>query len=136
MRLNAYLNFDGQCEAAFNFYERCLGGKIEAMIPYAGTPTEEHMAPEMRNKILHARLIAGKDVLMGSDSTHDRYEAPKCFAVSLQTDDPAEAEHLFYALAENGIVQMPIQETFWAHRFGMLTDQFGVPWMVNCQKAV
>ncbi|HZF40684.1 MAG TPA: VOC family protein [Blastocatellia bacterium] len=135
MQLNPYLNFNGQCEAAFKFYERSLGGKIEAMITHASMPAEEYAAPEWRNKILHARLIVGDDVLMGSDVPPDRYEAPKSFAVSLQIDGPAEAERIFHALAENGIVQMPIQQTFWAARFGMLVDQFGIPWMVNCEKA-
>jgi len=135
MQLGPYLNFNGQCEAAFKFYEKCLGGKIEVMITFAGTPAEEHAPPELRNKILHARLIVGGDALMGSDAPPDRYEAPKGFSVSLQIDDPAEAERIFHALAENGIVQMPIQQTFWADRFGMLVDQFGIPWMVNCGKA-
>ena len=135
MELSPYLNFGGQCEAAFKFYERCLGGKIEAMITYAGTPAEEHAPPELRNKILHARLIVGGNALMGSDAPPDRYEASKSFSVSLQIDDPADAERIFHSLAENGIVQMPIQQTFWADRFGMLVDQFGVPWMVNCGKA-
>ena len=135
MRLNPYLNFSGQCEAAFKFYERCLGGKIEAMIPHAGTPAEEHVKPEWRDKILHARLIVGNDVLMGSDAPPDRYEEPRSFAVSLQIDAPTDAERVFHALAENGIVQMPIQETFWADRFGMLVDQFGIPWMINCEGA-
>ena len=134
MRLNPYLNFNGQCEAAFKFYERVLGGKIEAMITFAGTPAEEHAPPELRNKILHARLIVGGDALMGSDAPPDRHETPKGFSVSLQIDEPADAERIFHALAENGIVQMPIQQTFWADRFGMLVDQFGVPWMVNCGK--
>jgi PhnB protein len=134
MQLSPYLNFNGQCEAAFKFYERVLGGKIEAMIPYAGTPAEDHAPPELRNKILHARLIVGSDALMGSDAPPDRYDAPKGFSVSLQIDDPADAERIFHALTENGIVQMPIQQTFWADRFGMLVDQFGVAWMVNCGK--
>ena len=134
MRLSPYLNFNGQCEAAFKFYERCLGGKIEAMITYAGTPAEEHAPPELRNKILHARLIVGGDALMGSDAPPDRHETPKGFSVSLQIDDPADAERIFHALAENGVVQLPIQQTFWAERFGMLVDQFGIPWMVNCGK--
>jgi PhnB protein len=132
MQLNPYLNFNGQCEAAFKFYERCLGGKIEAMIPHAGTPAGEYAPPEWRDKILHASLILGDDVLMGSDAPPDRYEAPKGFSVSLQINDPADAERIFHALAENGVVQLPIQETFWATRFGMLVDQFGIPWMVNC----
>jgi PhnB protein len=135
MQLSPYLNFNGQCEAAFKFYERVLGGKIEAMITYAGTPAEEHAPPELRNKILHARLIVGGDALMGTDESPDRYQSPKSFSVSLQIDDPADAERIFHALAENGIVQLPIQQTFWAERFGMLVDQFGIPWMVNCGKA-
>jgi PhnB protein len=134
MQLSPYLNFNGQCEAAFKFYEQVLGGKIEAMITYAGTPAEEHAPPELRNKILHARLIVGSDALMGSDAPPDRYDAPKSFSVSLQIDDPADAERIFHALAEKGIVQLPIQQTFWAERFGMLVDQFGIPWMVNCGK--
>jgi len=133
MRLNPYLNFNGQCEAAFKFYERCLGGKIEAMLTHAGTPVEEHVPAEWRNKILHARLIVGDDVLMGSDAPPNRYEAPKGFSVSLQIKDTGDAERIFHALAENGVVQMPIQQTFWATRFGMLVDQFGIPWMINCE---
>jgi PhnB protein len=131
--MNAYLTFNGQCEAAFKFYEQCLSGKIEAMLTHAGTPAEEHVPSEWRNKILHARLIVGDEVLMGSDAPPGRYEKPKGFSVSLQIKDPADAERIFQALAENGTVQMPIQKTFWAARFGMLVDQFGIPWMINCE---
>lgn len=132
MQLNPYLIFNGQCEAAFKFYEQCLGGKIEAMMPHAGTPAEEHTPAEWRNKILHACLTVGNDVLMGSDAPPDHYEQPKGFSVSLQIKDPAEAERVFNALAENGKVAMPLQKTFWATRFAMLTDRFGIPWMINC----
>ena len=135
MQLNPYLTFNGQCETAFKFYERSLGGKIEAMLPHAGTPVEEHVPAEWRSKILHARLIVGDEVLMGSDAPPERYEQPKGFSVSLQTKDPAEAERIFSALATNGTVRMPLQKTFWAARFGMLVDQFGIPWMVNCEAA-
>src|SRR5687767_11477129 len=117
MQVNAYLNFNGQCEAAFKFYEQCLGGKIEAMFTHAGSPVAEYAPAEWGDKILHASLIVGGGVLMGSDAPPDRYETPRGFAVSLQIDDPREAERVFHALAENGIVQMPIQETFWANRF-------------------
>jgi PhnB protein len=134
MQLNPYLTFNGQCEAAFKFYEQCLGGKIVAMLPHAGTPAEEHVPAEWRNKIMHARLIVGDDVLMGSDAPPDRYEGSKGFSVTLGVDNPAEAERVFNALAEKGTVQMPIQETFWAARFGMLVDRFGIPWMINCEK--
>ena len=135
MRLNPYLNFNGQCEAAFKFYERCLGGKIVAMIPHAGTPSEEYAPPEWRDKILHASLVGGDTMLMGSDAPPDHYETPKGSSVAIQIADPAEAERVFHALAENGIVQAPIQQTFWAARFGMLVDQFGIPWMINWEGA-
>ena len=133
MQISTYLLFDGQCEEAFKFYEKCLGGKIESMIPHAGTPAEAQMPPEMRNKILHARLSVGDQVLMGSDCPPGRYDQPKGFSVSLEVKDPAEAERIFNALAENGNVKMPIQKTFWASRFGMAVDRFGTPWMINCE---
>lgn len=134
MQLNPYLSFNGNCEAAFQFYARCLGGKIEAMIPHEGTPMAEHVPSEWRNKILHARLIAGDSALMGSDTSPERYEEPKGFSVSINIANPADAERVFHALAESGTVRMPIQQTFWAIRFGMLVDQFGIPWMINCEQ--
>ena len=134
MQLNPYLTFNGQCEAAFKFYEKVLGGKIEAMIPHAGTPAEEHVSADWRDKIIHARLVVGDKILMGSDAPPEHYEQMKGFSVSLGIEKPADADRIFGALAENGTVQMPIQETFWAQRFGMLVDRFGTPWMINCDK--
>ena len=133
MQLNPYLTFNGECEAAFKFYEQCLGGKIEAIMTHAGTPAAEHVPPEWRNKILHARLVVNGEVLMGSDAPPEHYEKPQGFSVSLQTKDPADAERIFHALAQNGKVKMPLQKTFWAARFGMLVDRFGTPWMINCE---
>ena len=91
--------------------------------------------PEGHSKIMHTSLIVGDQELMGSDSPSEYYEEAKGFSVSLNLDNPVDAERIFHALAENGTVKMPFQETFWAHRFGMLVDQFGIPWMVNCEKA-
>ncbi len=133
MRLNSYLFFNGQCEAAFKYYEQCLGGKIEQMLPHAGTPAETQVPPEWRNKIMHARLTIGDQVLMGTDAPPGRFQKPQGFSVSLDVKDVAAAERIFQALAQNGSVQMPLQKTFWAERFGMLVDQFGIPWMVNCE---
>ena len=135
MQLNPYLMFPGQCEAAFKFYEKVLGGKIEAMLPNEGSPMAEHVAPEWRNKIMHARLTVGDTILMGSDAPPDRYEQMRGFSVTLNIDEAKQAERVFSALSENGTIQMPIQETFWAVRFGMLVDQFGTPWMINCEQA-
>jgi PhnB protein len=134
MQLNPYLNFDGKCEAAFKFYEKVLGGKIQAMMTFEGTPMGERVSPEWRKKIIHARLTVGDEVLMGSDCPPDHFQPMKGFSVTLGIDSPAEAERVFHALAEKGTVQMPIQETFWARRFGSLVDQFGTPWMINCEK--
>jgi PhnB protein len=134
METNTYLMFNGQCETAFKFYEQCLGGKITLMQTHGDSPMAEHVSPEWRDKIIHARLTLGDNVLMGSDVPPEHYAKPQGFSVALHTTDTAEAERVFHALAENGTVQMPIQETFWAHRFGMLVDQFGFPWMVNHEK--
>jgi PhnB protein len=105
------------------------------MVTHAGTPAEEQVPAESRNKIIHACLIVGDDVLRGSDAPPDRYEESKGFSVTVRVDDPTDAERIFDALAKNGTVKMPIQKTFWAVRFGMLVDQFGIPWMVNCEQA-
>ncbi len=136
MHINPYLTFNGNCEAAFKVYEQVLRGKIEAMIPHTGTPAEAQVPPEWRDKIMHVRLSAGDEVLMGSDAPPQYYEPMKGFSVSLQVKDPAEADRLFQALAEDGTVRMPIQKTFWAERFGMCVDRFGTPWMINCDAAV
>jgi PhnB protein len=133
--MNPYLLFNGRCEEAFQFYSQCLGGKIEAMMPFAGTPAEQEVPPEFRNNIIHACLTVGDQVLMASDAPPGRYEEPKGFSVSLNVKNPADAERVFQALAENGKVQMPLQQTFWAARFGMAVDRFGIPWMVNCEQA-
>lgn len=135
MRLNPHLSFGGQCEAAFQFYERCLGGKILTLLTYANSPMAEQVPPEWRGKILHATLTVGDSVLMGADVLPERFEQPKGFQVLLAIDDPVDAERIFQALAENGTVQMPLQKTFWAVRFGVLVDQFGVPWEINCEQA-
>ena len=135
MQLNPHLHFNGECEAAFKFYEQCLGGKITFMMPHEGTPVGDQVPGAWRKKILHASLKVGDDVLMGADSPPDHYQKPQGFSVTLGMQDPAEAERIFHALAENGTVQMPLQETFWAARFGMLIDRFGIPWMINCEQA-
>ena len=136
MQTNPYLLFNGQCEAAFKFYEQCLNGKIEALQTFEGTPAANHVPGEWRKKILHASLtLPDNQVLMGSDPPPGNYEPPKGFSVAVNTNSVDEAERIFGALAENGTVKMPMQQTFWADRFGMLTDRFGTPWLVNCAKA-
>jgi len=134
MQLNPYLSFDGRCEAAFKFYEKALGGNIVAMMTYADTPMKDQVPAEQQGKIVHARMTIGDEVLMGGDAPPAQYAPPKGITVTLGIDDPAEAERVFKALSEGGTVTMAIAETFWARRFGMLVDQFGIPWMVNCER--
>jgi PhnB protein len=135
MQLNAYLEFDGQCGAAFKFYQRCLGGEIVAMMTFGETVARDHVPAEFHDKIMHARLQVGDQVLMGSDTTPEHpYEGVKGASVALNVATPEEAERTFDALSASGNVVMPLQQTFWAARFGMFVDQFGVPWMINCEQ--
>lgn len=138
MQLNPYLFFNGQCRSAFEFYEQCLGGKMTAMMTYGESPESsmtDHLPPEWHDKIMHVGLMIGDQELMGSDSLPEYYQEPKGFSVSISLNNPAEAERIFDTLAKNGTVQMPFQQTFWAYRFGMVVDQFGIPWMINCDQA-
>lgn len=135
MQLSPYLSFNGCCQAAFKFYEQCLGGKIESMMPYEGSPMAAEVSPEWADKVMHAEFRLGENVLMGSDCMPDKYEETKGASIMIAINNPAEAERAFQALAKNGTVTMPIQETFWATKFGMLVDQFGIPWMINCDQA-
>jgi PhnB protein len=135
MQLNPYLNFNGQCEAAFQFYERCFGGKIVSMVTFDGAGDASQLPAGWGKKIMHAHMVAGEQVLMGADAPPGRYEQPQGFSMSIHVEQPAEAERVFHALAENGKVQMPLQQTSWAPKFGMVVDQFGIPWIVNCAAA-
>jgi PhnB protein len=135
MRLTPYLMFNGQCEEAFKFYEQCLGGKIVAMFTFGEMPGEENIPAGCHDRIMHASLHVGDAALMGSDCPPEMFEKPQGSYVSLHIDDPAEAERIYHSLADGGTVRMPIGETFWAARFGMLVDRFGTPWMINCEKA-
>ncbi len=147
MKLNTYLFFDGQCEAAFKFYAQCLNGHVEAMMKYGdmpAAPAGEHASdaqgcsgpgPQDAGRIMHVSLKIGDMLLMGSDTPSGQAESAKGFSVSANVDSAEEAERVFKALSENGTVKLPIGPTFWALRFGMLVDQFGTPWMVNCEQA-
>ena len=134
MQLSTYLYFNGDCEAALKFYEQCLGAKIDGLMKFRGSPAAETVPPDWLDKVLHARLIVGRNELMASDAPPGHYEGQKGFSISISVNDPAEAERLFRDLSEKGKVTMPMQQTFWAVRFGMAVDRFGIPWMVNCEQ--
>jgi PhnB protein len=125
--------FKGDCEAALNFYEQTLGAKIETLMKNAGSPAEEHMPPEWREKVLHARFTIDGHVVMASDAPPGHQKEPQGFSLSLSFDNTAKGEEIFNKLAEGGFTQMPFGPTFWAKGFGMCVDRFGIPWMVNCE---
>jgi len=133
MKVNPYIFFNGNCQEAFAFYAKVTGGKIEAMMPHAGTPAEAHVPAEWKDKIMHANMTIGDTLLMASDAMPGHYSKPQGFSVSLQVEDAAEGERIFNALADGGKINMPYQKTFWADGFGMLVDRFDIPWMINCQ---
>jgi PhnB protein len=136
MELTPYLTFDGRCREAFEHYARVTGGTIEMMLSHTESPVADQVPKEWGPMIMHARLRVGNGVLMGSDAPPDRRQTPQGFSVSLGVEKPAEAERIFNGLADGGSVTMPLQQTFWAERFGMCVDRFGIPWMVNCEGAV
>lgn len=135
MDISTYLYFDGNCEPAFKFYEGALGGRIAMMLKYADAPSDQPVSAGTENRIMHARLLTHGRMLMGSDAPAGRFAKPQGFSVALNVDSPEEAERVFAALAEGGEVHHPLMETFFAHKFGMLQDQFGVAWLVNCEKS-
>jgi PhnB protein len=133
MNITLHISFPGTCEAAFRFYQRCLGGEMATMLTWGDSPSAEMVPPEWRGKICHATLRLGKATLAGADPPPQAQERPGGFQILLEVEDAARAEQVFAALAENGAIKMPLQKTFWTERFGILVDQFGVQWEVQPQ---
>lgn len=137
MQLVTYLFFKNQAAEAFEFYRQCLGGKIVIKVTFGEMADGDKVAAEARDLMAHVRLAVGDAVLMASDwhmPSGEPYPGIHGNAVSLGVARPEEAERLFARLGEGGKVTMPIGETPWAHRFGMLVDGYGVHWMVTCEK--
>ncbi len=130
-RWNVHLSFDGRCEEAFRFYEDCLGARIHYMLAYGDSPMAGQVPEGFRRKILHGTLALNDLVITGADAVPDEYRKPQGFAVLLQAGTKEEAERVFGKLSHGGAVSMPLQETFWTARFGMLVDVYGVPWIVQ-----
>ena len=133
MQVNPYLSFNGQCEAAFKFYEQVLGGQLGDIFRYAGTPMEHQVPTDWQDKVMHGSVTVGGQALMGGDVAPDRYEAPTGFSLSIHIKGAAEAERIFHQLRQAGKMVMPLEKTFWAERFGMVIDRFGIPWLINCE---
>jgi PhnB protein len=133
MQIENYLTFGGNCEEALNFYAQCLGGKILDLKRFEGSPMDNNELPAgWKNKVLHATFEAEGARFMASDGMPGM--PPPVyggFSMSVYTDDKAKAERIFNALSQGGKVTMPFAPPFWGGMFGMLTDKFGVPWMVS-----
>jgi len=135
MQMTPYLNFSGQCEEAFTFYAQCLGGKVGTVFRYDGTPLAGQVSSDWQDKVMHGSVTVGGVEIMGADVAPLGYEAPKGFSLSLQITDTTEAERVFRELSQDGTVVLPLEQTFWAARFGMVVDRFGIPWLINCEGA-
>ena len=133
MQMSPYLSFAGRCEEAFQFYERCLGGRMGPIFHYAGSPMAGEVPAAFLDKVMHGSVTLGEQVLMGADVLPQQYEAPKGFSLSLQIRSPVDAERAFRELADGGKIVMQLEKTFWAERFGVLVDRFGIRWIVNCE---
>ena len=133
MQINPYLSFNGLCEAAFTFYARVFGGQVGALFRYAGSPMAEQAPPDWQDKVMHGSVTIGALELNGADILPKHYEQPQGFSLSIQIKDATKAEQIFDELSRDGSVAMSLENTFWAERFGMVTDRFGVSWMINCE---
>ena len=132
MDVSPYLDFNGDCEAAFTFYEQCLGAHLGPIFRYEGTPMADQVPPGWGQKVMHASLVVGNRELLGADVTPDRYQVPRGVSLCLQLSDTNDAERVFQQLGANGRIIVPLAQTFWAARFGMVMDRFGITWLINC----
>ena len=131
MQFIPYLGFNGNCREALEFYAKVLHAELELM-EFGGSPAEQHVPAEAKNQILHGNLtLKGTSILMASDAGGMPYEKMQGMSVAIVLDDTDEAERIFKELSEGGNVTMPMEPTFWAKRFGMGTDLYGTPWMIN-----
>ncbi len=130
MRFTPYLSFNGNCAEAFQYYEQLLGTRSAMIMKWGDSPIADQVSPKWGDKVIHATLEHDGAQLAGADD--EEYRNPQGFYVTLDVEDPAEAERIFAGLAEQGEIRMPLTETFWARRFGMVVDRFGIPWMVKC----
>ncbi|MFZ7814315.1 VOC family protein [Acinetobacter lwoffii] len=145
MQLNHYLNFQGQAEAAFNFYKSVFGGEFSSLSRYGDMPTEEGvtLSEADKNKILHISLPINEFTELMASDTNDQFCAQTntvftqsnnhYISINLDASEQAEAQRLFNALSVNGQIEMPLEKTFWGALYAAFSDQFGIHWMINCQ---
>jgi PhnB protein len=133
MQVQPYLFFDGRCEEAVQFYQKALGAEVMMLMRFKDSP-EPHapgvVAPDAADKVMHMSFRIGETTLLASDGHCQGQPSFEGFSLTLTVPDPAEAERLFSALADGGQVRMPLAQTFFSPRFGMVADRFGVGWMI------
>lgn len=132
MQIHPYLNFAGDCRDAMTFYHSILGGELE-MMAHKDVPSAEHVPAEMQNQIMHASIKLGDALIMASDAPMAQSNGFSGVYVSLHLDTIEDADRIFTGLQQGGTIQMNLEKTFWAERFGMLIDKFGVKWMFNVE---
>jgi PhnB protein len=125
-----YLNFDGRCEEALEFYKKAVGAKVDMMMRCKEAPEPGQIKPGLEDKILHSSFTIGKSMIMASDGYNQNNPSFNGTSLALSAATESEAKKLFDALADGGQVRMPLTKTFFSPAFGMLADKFGVPWMV------
>lgn len=130
MKTHAYLNFGGNCAEAFKFYQEHLGGKIDMLMTFGQSPDQSNVRSEDKDRVLYAQLSLGETHVKASDVPADRFQPIRSVYLTLEVTSDAEAERIYALLADGGEVYMPMQETFFATRFGQFRDKFGVSWMV------
>ncbi len=130
MKLHTYLNYGGNCQEAFRFYEQHLGAKITMLMTQGDQPDASNVPPDRKKDVLYARMTIGETDLMGSDVPPERFQPMRSAYLSLTLASTEEAERVHKLLADGGEIFMPMQETFFAHRFSVLRDKFGTLWMI------
>jgi PhnB protein len=133
IQFNAYIYFNGECEAAFKFYERALGAKIELLERFGDAPRNPPVSENWKSKIMRGHIRVGDSVVKASDAPPGMYVKPHGTRLSLTINNVKEAEQAFALLSEGGVVHLPFQQTGLSTRFGMLADRYGMPWMINCE---
>jgi len=134
MKPSISLWFNGDCAAALHFYEQCLPAKITFTLTWGDSPMANEAPPQWRTKICHATLVLAETTFHGCDVLPGSYQPPAGFSIALNIDDTQEADRVFGALSAGGQVRMALCETFWARRYGVVVDRFGVPWEINCER--
>ncbi|MCY7314998.1 MAG: VOC family protein [Rubrivivax sp.] len=136
MKVQAYVSFSGRCEEALEFYKKSIGAEITSLMRWKDSPDETMKPPPgYAEKVMNAVFRIGDTELMADDGMGEKQAGFKGMTLAIEVADDAEAERVFTALGHSGTVQMPLTKTFWTSSFGMLTDRFGVPWMVNVAAA-